>query len=389
VVSDEDFWGDVGQLKVRAAWGQSGRAPGAFDAIQTYQGVGWGPNPAFYPGVLGNPDLGPERTEEYEFGFDGSFFQDRVSMDFTYYNQKTTDALFNVRQTPSSGFTDVNGANSQLENVGEIFNSGIEITLNTAVIEGDTWAWDLGGSYSTNNSEVGLPDEVPEFSTGGGWIIDGQPAPVMRGECVTNPDALAEPVIEDECIYGPNAPTQIFGLNTMVTLPAGLRLSARGEYQGGHFVPVGVAQNAIGRSVVWAGCYEQYNIAGEAPLSPTSPGRDQLTALERAKCDPDLSETAFWTEKADFFKIREVSLQAQLPEAWIPGASGATLTIAGRNIFRWTNSEWTHFDPEMGGNNDNNPISRDGSSSGDFLVTSISEHIPAPATWTAALRVVF
>jgi len=384
VVSDEDFWGDRGQLKLRAAWGESGRAPGAFDAVQTYLGVGWGPNPAFYPGVLGNAELGPERTSELEFGFDGSFFQDRVQVDFTYYDQKTTDALFAVRQPASNG-----GWPAQLDNVGEISNKGIELTINTAVFEGDTWAWDLGGSYSTNNSEVGLPAEVPEFSTGGGWIIDGQPAPVMRGECVTNPDAIAEPLIDTDCIIGPNSPTDIVGLNTTLTLPAGLRLSARGEYQGGHFVPAGVAQNAVRRSVVWAGCNEVYVIAGEAPLRSTSPGRDQLTALQRAKCDPGLSDGDFWTESADFFKIREVSLQAPLPESLVPGASGATLTIAGRNIFRWTNDEWTHFDPEMGGNNDNNPISRDGASSGAFLVTSISEHIPAPATWTVALRVVF
>ena len=384
VVSDEDFWGDRGQLKLRAAWGESGRAPGAFDAVQTYQGVGWGNSPAFYPGVLGNPDLGPERTSELEFGFDGSFFADRVQVDFTYYDQKTTDALFAVRQPSSIGFSA-----SQLENVGEIGNKGIELTVNTAVFEGDVWAWDLGGSYSTNNSEVGLPEEVPEFSTGGGWIIDGQPAPVMYGECVANPDAIAEPIIDDDCVIGPNAPTRILGLNTTLTLPGGLRLSARGEYQGGHFVRAGVAQNAVRRSVVWAGCNAVYNIAGEAPLRSTSPGRDQLTALQRAKCDPGLTDTDFWTEKADFFKIRDITLQAPLPESLVPGASGATLTVSGRNIFRWTNDEWTHFDPEMGGNNDNNPISRNGASSGAFLVTSISEHIPAPAMYTVALRVVF
>ena len=384
VVSDEDFWGDRGQLKLRAAWGESGRAPGAFDAVQTYQGVGWGNSPAFYPGVLGNPDLGPERSSELEFGFDGSFFADRVQVDFTYYDQKTTDALFAVRQPYSIGFSA-----SQLENVGEIGNKGIELTVNTAVFEGDVWAWDLGGSYSTNNSEVGLPEEVPEFSTGGGWIIDGQPAPVMYGECVTNPDAIAEPIIDDDCVIGPNAPTRILGLNTTLTLPGGLRLSARGEYQGGHFVRAGVAQNAVRRSVVWAGCNAVYNIAGEAPLRSTSPGRDQLTALQRAKCDPGLTDTDFWTEKADFFKIRDITLQAPLPESLVPGASGATLTVSGRNIFRWTNDEWTHFDPEMGGNNDNNPISRNGASSGAFLVTSISEHIPAPAMYTVALRVVF
>ena len=384
VVSDEDFWGDKGQLKLRAAWGQSGRAPGAFDAVQTYQGVGWGNSPAFYPGVLGNPDLGPERTAELEFGFDGSFFSDRVQVDFTYYDQKTTDALFAVRQAASIGF-----GSSQLENVGEIGNKGMELTLNTVVFEGDVWAWDLGGSYSSNNSTVGLPEDVPEFSTGGGWIIDGQPAPVMYGECVTNPDAIAEPVIQDDCVIGPNSPTDIFALNTSLTLPGGLRLSARGEYQGGHFVRAGVAHNAVRRSVVWAGCNEVYNIAGAAPLRSTSPGRANLTALQRAKCDPGLSDPDHWTEKADFFKIRDITLQAPLPESLVPGASGATLTFSGRNMFRWTNSEWTHFDPEMGGNNDNNPISRNGASSGAFLVTSISEHIPAPATYTVALRVVF
>jgi TonB-dependent SusC/RagA subfamily outer membrane receptor len=390
VVSDESFWGDRGQLKLRAAWGQSGRAPGAFDAVQTYDGVGWGGVPAFYPRVLGNPDLGPERTSELELGLDGSFFNNRISLDFTYYDQHTTDALFAVRQTPSSGFTDVNGGNSQLENVGEIFNKGIELTVNAIVFESDNFAWDLGGSFSTNKSEVGLPDNVAEFSVGGnGWIIDGQPAPVIRGQRVANPGEFGEPVIVEDSIFGPNQPTQIVGINSTFSLPYGMRLTARGEYQGGHYVTAGVAVNAIGRSVVWAGCYDEYGIAGEAPLQIDSPGRDGLTALQRARCDADLAEGSFWAEKADFFKLRELSLQAPLPENLIPGTSGATLTLAGRNIWRWTNAEWTHFDPEMGGNNDNNPISRDGSQPGSFLVTSISEHIPAPAIWTVALRVVF
>ncbi|NNF12602.1 MAG: TonB-dependent receptor [Gemmatimonadetes bacterium] len=390
VVSDEDFWSGASQLKLRAAWGQSGRAPGAFDAVQTYDGVGWGGAPAFYPRVLGNALLGPERTAEWEFGFDGSFLADRLSLEATYYNQKTTDALFNVRQTPSSGFIDINGGNSQLENVGEIKNSGIEFTVNAAVLQGDDWAWDLGASVSTNSSEVGLPAEVPEFSVGGnGWIIDGESVPVIRGEKVMNPDAIADPIIEDDQIYGPNLPTRIVGLFTTVSLPKGLRLSARGEYQGGHYVTAAVANSAVSRSVIWAGCYEAYAIAGAAPITPAAPNYNQLTALQRARCDSGETDSNFWAEKADFFKIRQLALQAPIPESWIPGATGASVTVSGSNIFRWTNDEWTHFDPEMGTNSDNNPISRDGVSTGDFLVTSISEHIPAPATWTLAFRVVF
>ena len=383
VVSDEDFWGDRGQLKLRAAWGQSGRAPGAFDAVQTYDGVGWGGVPAFYPRVLGNPDLGPERTAEFEVGFDGSFFDDRITIDATYYNQKTTDALFAVRQTPSSGFIDVNGSSSQLENVGEIKNKGFELAVNTVLFQGDTWAWDLGGTWYTNKSEVGLPAGLAEISLGGNaWIVDGESVPVIRGERVMNPDAFAEPIIEDDQIYGPNSPTTGFGINTSVVLPGGFRFSARGEYQGGHYVTLQVAHNAVRRSVSWAGCYDEYTIEENG-------GRDALTANQRARCDAGLSDSNFWAEKADFFKVREVSLQYQLPESMLAGASGASLTVSGRNIFRWTNDEWTHFDPEMGGNNDNNAISRDGADSGDFLVTSINEHIPAPAIWTVALRVIF
>ncbi len=384
VMSDESFWNDdIGQLKLRAAWGQSGRAPGAFDAVRTYDGVGWGSSPAFYPRVLGNSELGPERTSEFEFGFDGSFLGDRLSLDFTYYDQKTTDALFAVRQIPSKGFTDINGSSSQLENVGEINNKGVEITANAVIIEGDGWSWDLGGSLFTNDSEVGLPVDLAEISVGGnGWIIDGQPVPVIRGECVTNPTALADPIIEDDCIYGPNSPTHVIGANTLVSLPGGIRLSARGEYQGGHYITAGVASNAIGRSVRWPGCFDEYTIE-------ETQGRDALTALQRARCTAGIVESEFWAEKANFFKLREVSLQLPVPEGLMPGANAATFTLSGRNIWRWTNDEWTHFDPEMGGNNDNNPISRDGEQPGSFLVTSISEHIPPPAVWTLAFRVVF
>ena len=395
VVSDESFWNFEGnQLKLRAAWGESGRAPGAFDAVQTYDGVGWGGVPAFFPRVLGNSELGPERTAEYEVGFDGSFLDNRLSLDFTYYNQKTTDALFAVRQTPSTGFIDVNGGNSQLENVGEIKNKGIEISANYAVIQGVDWSWDIGTSISTNKSEAGLPAELAEISVGGnGWIVDGQPVPVIRGFRVRNPDALAEPDIVADSIYGPNAPTRIIGLNTSLTLPGNILVTARGEYQGGHYVTVGVANNAIGRSVIWPGCYDVYRIAGvdtqAGPLGDDSPGRDNLTAMQRAKCDPNLVEDEFWAEKADFFKLRSVSVQIPVPEAWIPGTSGANLTLSGQNLWRWTNEEWTHFDPEMGGNSDNNALSRDGVSNGDFLVTSISEHIPPPATFLVALRITF
>src|SRR5690606_9455311 len=92
VLSDEDFWNPSwGQMKLRAAYGQSGRAPGAFDAVRTWssQDGSFLGQPAFVPQNRGNPDLGPEVTAEIEGGFDASWLQDRLRLDFTYYHSTT------------------------------------------------------------------------------------------------------------------------------------------------------------------------------------------------------------------------------------------------------------------------------------------------------------
>ncbi len=370
VLSDEDFWpSDNGQVKLRAAWGQSGRAPGAFDAVRTYDAVGWGGSPAFFPLNVGNAELGPELTTEFEFGADAAFLDSRLAVEVTYYNQRTSDALFNVRQIPSSGFL-----NSQLENVGELKNTGVELGINGSIIQGDNFGWDLGTSIYTNNSEVTkLPDEVPDFGIGGnGWVVRGQPVPVIQGDCIANPDAIADPIVENDCNFGPNLPTLTWGVNTTLHLPNNMSLTARGEYQGGHYMILGAASAALSRSVRWAGCFDAYRII-------ETQGADALTAAQRGKCVGEFFDGDYVIYPADFFKIRELTFNMPVPEALVPGASSATLTFSGRNIFNWVNEDFPTFDPEMG--NNNNP--------GDVSVRSISEHVPVPSIWTMALRFTF
>ncbi|MEZ4415968.1 MAG: SusC/RagA family TonB-linked outer membrane protein [Gemmatimonadota bacterium] len=370
VVSDEDFWNDsYGQLKLRAAWGQSGRAPGAFDAVRTYDPVGWGGDPAFFTRNVGNSELGPERTAELEFGFDASLWDSRLSLEYTYYNQHTTDALFNVRQVPSLGFL-----GSQLENVGELKNRGHEFGFNVAAIQGESFGWDIGGSVYTNDSEVAvLPSEVPSFSLGGfGWVVEGQPIPVIQARCIANAGQAADPIVDDECNYGPNQPTLTINGNTSFSLPAGLSLTMRGEYQGGHYIQNNAAAAAISRSVRWPGCFEAYRI-------DETQGRAAVPAELKAMCFGAPFRSDYTIHKADFFKIREVTLSMPVPERLlVAGASSATLTFSGRNLWRWVNSEWGTLDPEMGNNG-----------GFDEQVRSLLEHIPAPAVYTMSLRVSF
>jgi TonB-dependent starch-binding outer membrane protein SusC len=367
VTSDESFWNPSwGELKLRAAYGHSGRAPGAFDAVRTYNPVGWGQDPAFFPLNVGNPDLGPERTAELEFGFDGSFLDDRLGVVFTRYDAKTTDALFEVRQIPSQGFL-----GSQLENVGELRNSGIELNVLATVIRHPSFSWEVGGNLATVKSEIVSLGGAPAFSLGDfGWIVEGAPVPVIRAQCVVNRGELAAPVYENECEYGPANPTRIIGGSTTLSLPHGMQINLRGEYQSGHYIYDLAAFNAVTRSVIWAGCYNVYSIV-------ETQGVDFVPAEERARCLlPTRADHHIYP--ADFFKLRELTFHAPIPDRLFPGPGRASFTLSGRNFWRWTKDEFRTFDPEMSNN-----------SGFEATVRSISEHVPAPSVWTASIRVNF
>jgi hypothetical protein len=78
---------------------------------------------------------------------------------------------------------------------------------------------------------------------------------------------------------------------------------------------------------------------------------------------------------ADFFKLREVSVQLPLEE-FIPGVSQASLTLSGRNLYRWLNEDFWNWDPEQ--------IGWEGPNSS---VASMWEQPSPPKMFTASVRV--
>ena len=365
VISDEDFFPEsFGQVKLRTAYGQSGRAPGAFDAVRTWNPVGWGGVPAFVPQNLGNPDLGPEVTREFEVGFDASFVNDRVSLVYTYFNQFTTDALMRVTQSPSTGFT-----GSQLENVGEISNTGHEIGLNLGLLQRANYGWDVGLYLTTNASEVVSLGGAAPFSSLSGWIQEGQPVPVERGRLVTNPTAIEDPIYEQDHIFGPQLPTRTFSMNTAVRLPKGIILSATGEYRGGHVInrnPI-----SISRSVRSPICRPFYT---DPDNSITL--RDDTPALWRARCTPSESGRGYWYDSS-YFKLRNVSAQVPVDFAFSDRITSSTLTLTLSNSYLWT-KELPWMDPETLGNQGANSTG-----------LSSSERVVSPVTLRLSLRVTF
>jgi TonB-dependent starch-binding outer membrane protein SusC len=374
VLSEEPFWpASFGDVKLRAAYGFAGRAPGAFDAVRTWSPQSFRDQTAFTPANIGNPLLGPERTGELEVGFDGAFFENRVSVDFTYYRQHTTEALFNVGQAPSLGF-----GGSQLQNVGELRNSGIEVGANVRILNRPGLAWDIGTNITTNHSEILDMGGVISYT-----LVEGQPAPVLRGAKVMNPDEFADPIIEFDQFYGPSEPTHIIGLNTTLELPRGILLTARGEYQGGNYASDFSSNLMAQRTGPGAlGCDEVYRLiphdrSYNGP-GDTHPNLDQVRAIDRAMCFTR-SRGDLWIFPRDFAKLREITAQAPLPFT-VPGTGSTVLTASVRNLLRWVTDDFRSHDPESQGA---------GGQINSLTGGAITDHVPAPASFIMSLRVTF
>lgn len=368
VLSDESFWSDaLGSFRLRAAYGQAGRAPGAFDAVRTWQAEGYGGISAFRPQNVGNPELGPEVTTELEVGFESSTLNDRLNIEFSYYNQETNDALFAVSQSPSLGFT-----GSQLRNVGVLSNQGIELTIMGTLIQRGDLFLDLGTTIYTNKSEV--------KDTGGEniyTIVEGQPGPVVRGTKVTNPDDFSEAQFEFDHFFGPNQPTHIIGVNLTLGLPKGILFSARGEYQGGHYINSAASSFMVNRGAGSPSCQVAYDQVPYATGDPNNhPNIGNVNALMRTRCYRQNIQSNSWIFPSDFFRLRSVSVQIPIGQ-YTSQLRSASFTITGRNLLTWKNNDFWEFDPEMTYR-----------SVGD-LTRFIGEHIPAPASVTGTLRIDF
>ncbi len=126
VPSDRKAWNStrLSTLRFRAAIGQSGRQPGAFDKFTTFQPLTSEFGAGLAPQNLGSQDLKPEISTEIEGGFEAGLFDNKLALEFTYWDRKVRDALVS-RQYPSSG----GFRNTQLTNIGAIAANGMEITL--------------------------------------------------------------------------------------------------------------------------------------------------------------------------------------------------------------------------------------------------------------------
>ena len=148
--------------KIRAGWGNVGGAlPDAYALALTYTA------PDGQTDSLGQPILGvngetvPNRTlkpynvSTIEFGFENTFFRNRVSTDLTFYRKKTTNDITDADISLASGYR------TTKINVGEILNQGVEFAINVKAVKTPSFNWSIGYNFAYNDSEViGLSDKI-------------------------------------------------------------------------------------------------------------------------------------------------------------------------------------------------------------------------------------
>jgi TonB-linked SusC/RagA family outer membrane protein len=359
IMSDESFFPRfdmLSQFRLRLAYGASGVQPGATTALQTFGAQTTNLNigtpgsdvgsdtPGLVANALGNPDLKPEKSAEFEGGFEARLFQSRLNLDFTYYNKKTRDALIAQPIAASSGASNL----TITRNLGSVQNSGLEATINATIIDRRTFGWTLLIGASHNNNKIlslGVDengDPNPTIFTGLTRDSLGLPVLGMFARPYKFDDADNNGFITPDEVTVANAfeyvgysqPRDIVSIQNGFDFFGGhLHLQALLDYKGGF--------NLYNNTVAFycqqfLTCYDETHT--DVPLDKQA----RIVAL-RYK---NPSSNAGFIENGQFWKLREVAATVSLPQraAAAIRARDASLVIAGRNLHTWT--AYTGIDPE-------------------------------------------
>lgn len=333
----------INTLRLRAAYGQAGQQPGAFDAVRT-----WSPvaavdgEPAITTGNVGDPELAPEVSHEYEAGLETSMLGDRVTLDLNYYYQKTEDALINVQDPPSRGFTA-----RQLRNVGETVNYGIEGSIDATLVNFPDLMWSVNANVTTNHSEIldlGIEESIQAQWTQ--YHREGFPIAAFHDDRYIEHEGeigLASELIGDQDDWeyiGPAFPTRNIQLGSDLRWNQ-FRFDFLIDHAGGHYVESTsmrwMAQQRAGEDDPVLGD----ELAGERVATFCQEPEDAV--MERY-CEEPWGEggpRGNNVQPADYIRLREVTLSYAMPGSFLDtvGLSSATLYLSGRNLLTWLESD--------------------------------------------------
>ena len=188
LISETEYWKKTklsrwwNLAKIRLAYGESGNLTGigAYDRFNVYAASSFNSRTSFNSSsTLVNPNLGPERQTEIEFGIDMAFLDNRINFMMNIYDKRVDDMLFDRVISPSTGFS------SLLDNIGNLKNTGFEMMLSGTPIQNKKFTWNITGIFNRNRNEIlNIGSALIQFLTFQGAsvaLIQGQPVGVFYG----------------------------------------------------------------------------------------------------------------------------------------------------------------------------------------------------------------
>lgn len=322
-------------------------------------------------GVLGNINLKPERTTEYELGFETSLFNRKVTMDVSYYNRKTTDLIVAVPLDPSTGYS------SQASNIGDVVNKGFEVAIGLTPVKTDNFSWNLNYTFAKNENEVtkvnggsriqitkayGITFAAEEGKPIGSFYA---PVPVVNadGQYVVNPDTGYYKVTDDLQYVGDGQRDFIMGLQNVLKYKNVSMSFAFDWKQGGvmysytkrlsHFVGNGIETayndrntfiipNSVNEVTDGTGAVTGYT-ENTTPIS-----FENITNYWGNQSNNPGIEKDHLIDKT-FVRLRDISMYYDFSSkvAEKLGLSKLSIGVYGRNLFMWTPAENPYIDPEV------------------------------------------
>ncbi|MDX1545358.1 MAG: SusC/RagA family TonB-linked outer membrane protein [Rhodothermales bacterium] len=320
-LSEYGFWDGARDLasefKLRAAFGRTGNLPqfnAKYTSLVPENIVGLGG--VLVPSRLGNEDIDPEITQEFEVGLDAALFGERASVELTYYNQDIQDLILQNSLPPSSGYT------SQFINAGDMTTQGVEVGLTLSPVNTSRLSWTARFNFHRNWSEITSLDVDP-FEIGGFALSLGQ-FQIQEGLSPTTIVGLDAG--GNKATFGDENPDFTLAWNNDITV-GNLSFGFLWDWkEGGDVINLGKFLSDLGG---------------------TTPDLDDPEGQERL-ANPSVADR--YVEDGTYLKLREVSLAytfgRERVQQWFGGqVQSLNLGLSGRNLLMFT--PYSGYDPEV------------------------------------------
>ncbi len=350
-------------LKLTASYGEVGNSPGGFPHLGYYELTGqYSGLPAARPYQIANPLISWEKTISSNLAIETRVL-DRITATFELYERNNSGLLYYVPLTAITGFTGV------WENIGEIRNRGLEMTIQPEIIKTQDVEWNMNFNLSFNRNKVMELFEGQPITSGNIRVaeendMDSYFMRVWHGVDPGNGDPLWEKVVENE--DGTQTVELTNSYNDATLQFTGQTMSP--DYSGGiinnfryrifslsaniGFVQGVYMYNSDRQLFDSDGNYptfNQMNLAdGWSRWEKPGDNATHPKAVLGGNRDANRPSTRF-LEDASFIRLRNITLSVQLPSAILSraGISQSSIYLSADNLYTLT--EWSGMDPETAG----------------------------------------